>query len=205
MTSPPYTAQYVAPAEGQHRYIVETGLSLLHTLSLPKKFWTHAFQATTYLINRLPTPLLTWKSPYESLFQVSPTYDKLHIFGCRCYPWLHPYNTHKLEPCSRPCIFLGYSIDHHAFKCFNRTTNKLFISRHVTFVENSFPYSQLAIHHSPSNTDSLSFILWQSDSIVPTTHSYPPPTIQPSPSTNEPTSRVPHNNSSYPPHSIPST
>ncbi|GMP89176.1 hypothetical protein CsSME_00040856 [Camellia sinensis var. sinensis] len=30
------------------------------------------------------------------------------IFGCRCYPWLRPYTSHKLQPKSIPCVFIGY-------------------------------------------------------------------------------------------------
>ncbi|KAL0367593.1 UNVERIFIED_CONTAM: hypothetical protein Sradi_3649400 [Sesamum radiatum] len=33
---------------------------------MPSKFWTEALLITTYLINRLPTLVLNWKSPFES-------------------------------------------------------------------------------------------------------------------------------------------
>jgi hypothetical protein len=67
---------------------VDTSLTMLHQASLPLSFWTHAFQAVTFLINHLPTPVLQLKSPFESFFGNLPNYLKLHVFGCLCYLWL---------------------------------------------------------------------------------------------------------------------
>ena len=114
LLSPPYTLEIVGSVERYHRHIVEIGLTLLHQPSLPVTFWLNAFQTATYLINRLPTPILKYQSPFEKLFSTCPNYTKLHTYGCLCYPWLKPYTKHKLEPKSRPCIFLGYSIPYNA-------------------------------------------------------------------------------------------
>ena len=46
------------------RHLVETGLALLATTSLPLQFWLYAFHTTTYLINRLPTKVLQFQSPF---------------------------------------------------------------------------------------------------------------------------------------------
>ncbi|KAL4585747.1 hypothetical protein LXL04_010371 [Taraxacum kok-saghyz] len=139
-TTPPHTPKQNGIAERRHRHIVETGLSLLHQAHLPISFWSHAFQMAVYLINRLPTPILDLKSPYDQLHHVSPTYSKLKPFGCLCFPWLRPYTSSKLQPRSTKCIFLGYSSSKSAYKCFDPSTRKLYHSRHVEFVEHIFPY-----------------------------------------------------------------
>ena len=97
LVSPPYKPQHIASAERRHRHIVETGLTILHRALLHLSLWSFAFKTALYLINRLPTPILQNKSPFECLFHSSPNYSKLKIFGCLCYPWLRPYNTHELE------------------------------------------------------------------------------------------------------------
>ncbi|KAL0316465.1 UNVERIFIED_CONTAM: Retrovirus-related Pol polyprotein from transposon RE2 [Sesamum radiatum] len=61
--------------------------SLVHTSTpttsgLPQKFWGESVLTATFLINRLPTPLLHWKSPFEVLHQRSPDYEQLKVFGC---------------------------------------------------------------------------------------------------------------------------
>ncbi|BAB10876.1 polyprotein [Arabidopsis thaliana] len=141
LTSPPHTPEHNGLAERKHRHIVETGLALLTHASLPKTFWTYAFATAVYLINRMPTEVLQGTSPYVKLFQMSPNYLKLRVFGCLCYPWLRPYNTNKLEARSTMCVFLGYSLTQSAYLCLDIATNRIYTSRHVQFVESSFPFA----------------------------------------------------------------
>lgn len=54
--------------------------------SMPKRYWLEAFSTAVYLINRLPTPVLNGRSPYEVLFRTRPDYSLLRVFGCACYP-----------------------------------------------------------------------------------------------------------------------
>ena len=91
----------------------------------------------------MPSSTIAFDTPFHKLFNHYPYYTSLRVFGCPCYPWLRPYTNHKLEPCSHPCVFLGYSIAHHSFYCFDPQTNKVFVSRHVNFVEHVFPYHNL--------------------------------------------------------------
>ena len=82
----PHTHQQNGSAERKHRHIVEVGLSLLSHATMPLKFWDEAFQATTYLINRVPSRVTQNISPLEKLFQQKPDYSSLHVFGCACWP-----------------------------------------------------------------------------------------------------------------------
>lgn len=100
----------------------------------------------------MPTKVLSMDSPYIRLFGATPNYTKLRVFGCLCYPWLRPYTTNKLEPRSTPCVFLGYSLTQSAYLCFNPSTSRMFVSRHVQFVENQFPFLSL-IAPQPSTVD----------------------------------------------------
>ena len=109
-TTAPYTPQQNGVSERRHRHIVETGLTLLQDANLDFAYWPYAFQTTSYLINRQPTSLLQHKSPFEALFEQTPSYLKLKKkIGCLCYPLTRPYNSNKMQPKSRACIFLGYS------------------------------------------------------------------------------------------------
>lgn len=80
LTTAPHTPEQNGAAERRHRHFTETIRALLHHASLPATFWSYATQTAVYLINRLPTPLLQHKSPFEVLFKCSSTYLKLHIF-----------------------------------------------------------------------------------------------------------------------------
>lgn len=137
----PYTPQQNGRAERKHRHISETGLSMSFHAHVPAVYWFDAFATAVFVINRLPTPLLSDKSPFEVLFGVVPNYANFKPFGCRVYPFLRDYAAHKLDLRSRPCIFLGYSSSHKGFRCLDLGSSQIFISRHARFDELFFPLS----------------------------------------------------------------
>ena len=94
----PHTPQQNGTVERKHRHIIECALTLLSHASLPTVHWTYAITTAIHLINRLPTPKLSHKSPWETLFHKSPDISHLKTFGCICFPLLRPYNSHKLQP-----------------------------------------------------------------------------------------------------------
>ena len=102
----------------------------------------------------MPTPILQNNTPLQCLFCVTPKYTNLHVFGCLCYPWLQPYTSHKLDPKCHPCVFLGFSSQHHASKCLDISNNKIYLSRYVTYHETTFPF-QTHLSNPPSNLGSL--------------------------------------------------
>lgn len=143
LTTPPHTPEHNGFSERRHRHIVETRLTLLRHTFIPLELWSAAFSTVVYLINRMPKANLSNVSSYHRLFKKSPNYTKLRVFGCLCYPWLRPYSSHKMDAKSKPCVFLGYSLSQSVYHCLDPTTNRLFTSRHVKFIENVFPYKPI--------------------------------------------------------------
>ena len=138
----PHTPEHNGVSERKHRHIVGTRLSLLSHAGMPRSYWTYAFSAAVYLISRLPTPVLNMTSPFSKLFGTRPHYDKLKIFGCLCFLWLRPYTTHKLDNRSTPCVFLGHSTTQSAYLYLQKDSGRIYISRHVQFDEQVFPFLQ---------------------------------------------------------------
>jgi histone deacetylase 1/2 len=150
----PYTHQQAGAIERRHRQIVEVGLALLAHSNLPQMFWEDAFLTAVFIINRLPTPILNHKSPYEMVHHQKPDYNFLRTFGCACWPYLHPYNRHKLDFRSKNCIFIGY-IGYRGYKCLDISTCRIFVSCHVVFDENLYPYTAPKPLNPSSNTTSV--------------------------------------------------
>lgn len=146
----PHTPEQNGRVERKNRHIVEVGLSLLTHAHMPFKFWSYAFQTAAYLINRLPTPVLSNASPYHTLYNKTLSYTHLRVFGCACFPFLRPYNHNKLEYRSKECTFVGYSSSHKGYLCMDKETGRVYISRHVIFNEKSFPFAS-----SSSNSNSI--------------------------------------------------
>ena len=147
----PYIHHQNEKIERKHRHIVETGFTLHAQTHLPLKFWWNAFHTTTFLINRLPTPILDNKSPFEKLFNKMPDYSVMRVFRCACFPYLRPYNHHKLEFRTARCISLGYSSLHKSYLCLH-SSGRIYVSNHVTFDESYFPFKS-GVSHSCSSSD----------------------------------------------------
>lgn len=172
----PHTHEQVGAVERRHRQVVEIGLSLLAHSNLPLPYWEDAFVTATYLINRLPTPVLHNKSPFELVYHRLHEYSFLRVFGCACWTYLRPYNHHKTDFRSATCIFLGYSPSHHGYKCLDLSSGRTYIARHVVFDENVFPYipSPLASTSPTPSAPLPTLIPQQTTTTPPPTHT---PTI----------------------------
>jgi hypothetical protein len=116
---------------------------LLFQNNVPKIYWSDAVLTATYLINRLPSANLNYKSPLEILYQRKINLEYLKIFGCTCY--VHKNKQDKLDYTSIKTIFLGYSSQKKRYKCYDPKNKRLYISRDVTFLENE-PYYKEKIH-----------------------------------------------------------
>jgi len=127
----------------KHRHIVETGLTLLAQANMPLSYWDEAFNTACFLINRLPSRIIQQDTPLHKLFAKNPYYTMLKVFGCACWPNLRPYNTKKLSFRTTRCVFLGNSSSHKGYKCLDRSTKRIYISRDVIFDENVFPFEKL--------------------------------------------------------------
>ncbi|XP_074309519.1 uncharacterized protein LOC141643998 [Silene latifolia] len=126
--------------ERKHRHLVETVRALLLFGHLRKKFWGECLLAATHIINKLPTPILDWKTPSEVLFKKKCSYDELRLIGCLCFALIPSHFRGKFSSKARKCIFLGYPFAQKAYKLYDLTTHKIDISRDFVFHENILPY-----------------------------------------------------------------
>ncbi|TLX69449.1 hypothetical protein E9993_23005, partial [Labilibacter sediminis] len=114
---------------------------------VPNMFWGEAVFTATYVINRIPTASNSGKSPYEVLFGVPPNYSLLRVFGCTCFVLKPHVERDKLSSKSALCVFLGYGIGQKGYRCYDPLNQKLYVSRHVTFLEHVPFYSIPAQPH----------------------------------------------------------
>lgn len=121
---------------------------------MPPQFWHHALQMETYLLNIIPSKVISNYSPTQILYHRNPSYEHLRVFGCLCYPLFLSNTITKLQARSTPCVFLGYPSNHRGYKCYDLSTSKIILSRHVVFDENSFPFAS-KIPTAPTQYDFL--------------------------------------------------
>ena len=138
-TTCPDTPPQNGVAERKNRHILEVARSLMYAMNVPKFLWSEAVMTAVYLINRTPSRLLGWKTPYEMLRGVNEFIVPPKVFGCTCFVRDHRPSVGKLDPRAVKCIFVGYSSSQKGYKCWCPTERRLFVSMDVTFRE-SEPY-----------------------------------------------------------------
>ena len=130
-------------SERKNCHLFEISRSLLFALNVPKRFWGDALLIACFLINRMPSEVLQFQTPLQTLQKYFPErriFSKLdlRIFGCTAFVHLHDPSLRKLDARSCKCIFLGYSSVQKGYRCYSFEKRKYFVSKDVTFIENTF-------------------------------------------------------------------
>ncbi|KAE8656959.1 hypothetical protein F3Y22_tig00116997pilonHSYRG00690 [Hibiscus syriacus] len=93
------TSEQNGKAERKQRHIVEMGLAMLAQASLPIKFWSHAFTMAVYIINRLPSEIISGKTPFEVLYQKTPDYSesdgRVFVSTCEVDEQIFPFDENQ--------------------------------------------------------------------------------------------------------------
>lgn len=129
--------------ERKHRHLIQVARSLLFQSGLPQKFWGEAILTATFFINKLPSFVLQWKSPYEVLYHKPPDYNSLRIFGCLSYATIVDPHKHKFDERAKKCVLLGYVPHCKGLKLYDIEHKQVVVSRDVVFHEHVFPYKTI--------------------------------------------------------------
>ena len=136
------TPQQNGIAERKNRHLLEVARALMFSMNVPKYLWGESVLTAAYLINRLPSKVLNYHSPF-SVFKTCFPHNRLvsdlllRVFGCTVY--VHSTGQSKLDARAVKHVFIGYAPNKKGYKCFNPITRKTIVSMDVTFLETQ-PY-----------------------------------------------------------------
>jgi hypothetical protein len=140
-TTCPYTPEQNRVAERKNRHLLEVTRCMMMSMNIPKQFWGQAVLRATYLINRMPSRVLDWKSPIEMLKCKNQDVIPFKTFGYVCFVQNNRPNVGKLDPKAVKCVFVGYSATQKGYVCWSPIERRLFVSLDVTFRELESYYS----------------------------------------------------------------
>ena len=123
------TLQQNGVVERKMRHLLNVTRTRLHHSNVPKKFWREAVLTAAYLINRMPSKLLSYNSLFQCLISHFPHLNfhtplPLGIFGCVAFVHIPHQARDKLDPRALRCIFLGYSPTQKGYKYYHHLTRK---------------------------------------------------------------------------------
>uniref|UniRef100_A0ABD2XH93 CCHC-type domain-containing protein n=1 Tax=Trichogramma kaykai TaxID=54128 RepID=A0ABD2XH93_9HYME len=76
-------------------------------------------------------------TPFELWFNKKPNVNHLRTFGCEAFALIPDVLRKKWDPKSKKLIFVGYEKDSENYRLFDPKTDRVVVSRHVKFNENS--------------------------------------------------------------------
>lgn len=152
----PQTPQQNGVAERKLRHLLETSRAIKFQGHLPNRFWGECIEAATYIINRIPLPILNNKSPFEVLYNKQPSLSHLRVIGCLGFV-TSIQKGYNFEPKAKKVILLGYAASQKGYKMLNIESRRLFVSRDVIFYEEEFPFQTSEIGQENDPEIALSY------------------------------------------------
>ncbi|XP_019166927.1 PREDICTED: uncharacterized protein LOC109162697 [Ipomoea nil] len=154
-TSCVYTPQQNAVVERKHQHLLSVARALRFQSNMPLEFWGLCILYAAYIINRVPSAVIDWDSPYQRLHNKEPNLDKLRVFGCLSYAATLPQSRHKMASRSKKCVFVGMPANIKGYLLYDLQSGSTFISRDVIFFEDYFPMAGQIDH--AADHDQLKF------------------------------------------------
>uniref|UniRef100_A0AAG5D8R7 Endonuclease n=1 Tax=Anopheles atroparvus TaxID=41427 RepID=A0AAG5D8R7_ANOAO len=129
-----YSPQQNGVAERKNRSLVEMARCLLSDANMHQRYWAEALNTAVYLQNILPTKAAKL-SPFEPWHKVKPDVKHLRVFGCNAWVHVPKEKRKKLSDTAKQLTFVGYSLEHKAYRFLDQETQQITISRDVRFIE----------------------------------------------------------------------
>lgn len=122
--------------------------------SMPLRFWVQACETAVFLTNRTITSSLSGNhTPFKAWHYRKPSVNHLKVFGCLSYaPILKELRGSKFNPVSSPGVLVGFDEDNFNYEIFDLSSEKIILTHHATFNENSFPFCNKSSSPLPVET-----------------------------------------------------
>ena len=134
--SAPRTPQQNGVVEKKNNSLEELARTLLNENSLPKYFCADVVNIVCYVLNKVLIRPLLKKTSYELFKGRRPVLSHLKVFGCKCFILNNDKESlGKFDAKANEGDFLGYAIQSHAYRVYNKRLMNVEESMLVVFDE----------------------------------------------------------------------
>ncbi|GJZ06273.1 retrovirus-related pol polyprotein from transposon TNT 1-94 [Tanacetum coccineum] len=134
-TSVARTPQQNGVVERRNQTLIEVARTMLIFSKAPLFLWAEAINTASYTQNRSIIRRRYNKTSYELMQDKKPDLSFFHVFGTLCYPTNDNDDLSKLDAKDDVGIFVGYAPAKKAIRIYNKRTQKIIKTIHVTFDE----------------------------------------------------------------------
>ena len=131
----PYNPQQNGVIEQRNGTVVVVARSMLKAKGLSGHLWGEAVATAVYMLNRCPTKSVEGMTPFQAWHEKKPAVHHLRIFGCIAHVRNSSPHLKKLEDRSRKMVFIGYEAESKAYRAYDPTVNRVYVSRDIVFDE----------------------------------------------------------------------
>jgi hypothetical protein len=121
----PRTPQQNGDVERKNRTLQEAAKTMLNEAKLPYIYRREEICTTLYILNKSQLRINHDKTPYEFWFGKPASIKHFRFFGRKCYIKRDDDNLGKFDSRLDDGIFLGYSSNKKACKCYNLRLHKI--------------------------------------------------------------------------------
>lgn len=160
----PFSPQQNGVVERRNKTVMEKSRTMIKSMKVPRRFWGEAVRHSVYLLNKLPTRSMGYRTPFEAWCGKRPQLGHVRVFGCKAN--VRPATPHlkKLDDKSVPMIYLGVEEGSKAHRLYNPQSRRIVVSRDVVFEET------ISWEWNSKNSEGSEFVVDDEIQVVTQTH-----------------------------------
>src|ERR1041384_1926564 len=122
--SAPYTPQQNGVVERKNRTLIDMARTMLAEYNTPLMWWAKAINTAYHIVNRVYLHKFLKKTSYKLMVGKKPNVSYFKVFGAPC--WIcEPHHQSKFEPKSYEGFMIGYGLESHTYRVFNKNHHKI--------------------------------------------------------------------------------
>src|SRR3954463_5372690 len=188
--SAPYTPQQNGVIERKNRTLIEMARTMLAEYNTPLIWWAEAINTACHIVNRVYLHKFLKKTSYELMVGKKPNVSYFKVFGAPC--WIRePHHQSKFEPKAYEGFMIGYGLESHTYRVFNKNHHKIVETVDVRFDESDGSQREHLPHDLDEAPPEEQIKKMGAGDIIPVdhpeeTHIPPAPEEHPNPDANDP-------------------